>query len=74
MCLCLRYSLCLVIVVHVKALQSDLEDQASEKDSDTAYSQAVDTADSLCQPLVTGQARSALDLKYLFNEGTESSV
>ena len=58
----------------VKALRSELEEQATKQESDTACFQALGSADASSQSAVTGATRSVLDLQYLFTEGTESSV
>ena len=56
----------------MKALRNKLEQEVTVKDSDAVYSQVLRKADSA---LVTGVAKSSVvDLQYLFDDGTESSV
>lgn len=58
-------------MVHLKELQNKLMKETADKDSDAVCSRPHGKADS--SP-VAGVTRSVVDLQYLFNEGTESSV
>jgi len=58
----------------VKALRHKLEQEATERESNTQYVAAGGKSESSSQLLVPGVERSVLDLQYLFTEGTESPV